>query len=125
MKEWNNDLLLGVSFIDSSHKETFDMFDKILNQKDSLENRLISLLIHLKYSFSDEESLLMDINIPEYSYHKEEHNYFIQEVENLVIKIIKNNDIIAEEKKINSLIDAFSDHILQKDSQIKNYFFYP
>ena len=125
MKEWNNDLLLGVSFIDSSHKQTFDMFDKILNQKDSLENRLISLLIHLKYSFSDEESLLMDINIPEYSYHKEEHNCFIQEVENLVIKIIKNNDIIAEEKKINSLIDAFSDHILQKDSQIKNYFFYP
>ena len=118
MKEWNNDLLLGVSFIDSSHKQTFDMFDKILNQKDSLENRLISLLIHLKYSFSDEESLLMDINIPEYSYHKEEHNCFIQEVENLVIKIIKNNDIIAEEKKINSLIDAFSDHILQKDSQI-------
>ena len=29
MKEWNSDLLLGVSFIDSSHKETFDMFDKI------------------------------------------------------------------------------------------------
>ena len=46
MNKWNDKLELGIGFIDRAHKEIFDMFDRLVNQKDSLDEQLLNLLIH-------------------------------------------------------------------------------
>lgn len=125
MNKWNDKLELGIGFIDRAHKEIFDMFDRLVNQKDSLDEQLLNLLIHFKYYFADEESLLLDISFPEYDHHKNEHNTLINDLEEILNDLLKANKNSLSCEKINSILDTYFLHILKEDSKIKNHFFYP
>lgn len=123
--EWNKNLELGIEFLDKEHKELLNLFNEITLKNRVNEDDLLTLLIHSKYYLADEESLLLDISYPNYVTHKEKHNYFIKELENIIgEKIIKKSDF-DEEIKLDELFNWFIDHIKEEDKHISPYFFNP
>lgn len=122
--EWNNELELGIEFIDKGHKELFELYNKIYNKKIEEED-LLALLIHSKYYLADEETLLLDIAYPNYNIHKEKHSFFIKELETIIGEKMEQKKEYDESEKLNDLFIWFKNHIREEDKNISGYFFNP
>lgn len=128
MLKWKEDFSIGIDLIDTQHKHLFeignsayellkndlyvDKYDKILTIIDDLRQ-------YTKYHFKCEENYMSEINSPEYSSQKEEHDAFIKKIDSINL-----NDIDEDQEKYieNLLAFVFNwilEHIIQKDKLIK------
>lgn len=123
--EWNENLELGIEFLDKEHRELLNLFNQISIKNRVYEEDLLTLLIHSKYYLADEETLLLDISYPNYMIHKEKHNYFIRELENIIGEKITQKTDYNGDIKLKELFDWFINHIKEEDKNISPYFFNP
>ncbi|HBA86570.1 MAG TPA: hemerythrin [Geobacter sp.] len=87
--QWTDELLIGVSEIDSQHKELFSRFARLFTAcgegkgKEEVLRLLLFLQEYVKEHFAAEERLQMRHAYPDYAVHKGEHTRFMSDVERL------------------------------------------
>lgn len=91
--QWRESLAIGVEAIDNQHKELLLRFDRLLeachagNGIDELKRLLGFLDEYVRTHFNDEEALQKLHRYPNYEAHKVEHNYFIEQLNNLKLEV--------------------------------------
>lgn len=123
---WEDSLLLGVSEMDSEHKELIEkanvLFEALGDPSKSSEvilDTLDYLAIYVVKHFNSEEKLQKQYNYPGYKEHHQIHEDFKQEVA-LLVKDIKDNGLsITKKIAVNKmLIKWLQNHIGVEDKKL-------
>jgi len=126
--KWSEAYSVDNTVIDKHHRHLFDLFNKFNDALSSDNNESIvhDILLEIKdytvYHFSYEEEAMKTSRCPDYEMHKQNHDDFIIEVDNL----ISNNDthqcLEKGAKTYKLLLVWLQNHILQVDQHYKPYF---
>ncbi len=87
--QWRDSLAIGVTEIDDQHKELLLRFDRLLKAcqagRGAAELAVLqtSLEEYILTHFSDEEALQRQHSFPGYETHKNQHQYFINQIKKL------------------------------------------
>lgn len=107
MFDWNETFSVKIAEIDDQHKKLFEIGENInqllkdhdgIDSFDEIMDLIADLLSYTKYHFEEEEKLLVAHNYPELEAHVDEHNKFIDYLENLDEDEIDENQkqVLAE-----------------------------
>lgn len=107
MFDWNETFSVKIAEIDDQHKKLFEIGENInqllkdhdgIDSFDEIMDLIGELLSYTKYHFEEEEKLLVAHNYPELEAHVDEHNKFIDYLENLDEDEIDENQkqVLAE-----------------------------
>ncbi len=83
---WTEDMLVHVEKIDNQHKKLFALLNDLNDamkqgrDKEVLFNTITALVDYTFYHFMTEEKYLDQFQYPESAHHKNEHQYFAEEV---------------------------------------------
>lgn len=126
--EWNDRLATGNSDIDNQHKELFRRFDTLLtacNQrkgKEEVDNLLIFLGDYIKIHFAMEEALQKKYNYPHYPAHKDQHESFIRDFQNLEQQLKLEGATLSLVIQTNqTMVNWLINHINITDKQLADY----
>lgn len=125
---WNDNLKIGVSLIDSEHKELCDRIDKLLaactqgHGKEELVGTIEFLESYTIKHFGDEEKLQRASTYPKVAEHKKLHDFFTGKIAELKNDVQNNGVNIATISKTNYfLMDWLLNHIQKVDSELAQY----
>ena len=125
---WSEDYELGNDFVDSQHKRLFELVNNIGKTRheggdaSALSETLDFLLQYTVQHFSDEESLQIEYNFPEYEHHKKLHKDFEAAVIEKVTEFKEKgstNDLLDNVNYF--IIEWLVNHILKEDMKIGAY----
>lgn len=125
---WNDNLKIGVSLIDSEHKELCNRIDQLLaacNKGQGKEEIMKTLQFMEDYTikhFGDEEKLQRTSGYPKVTEHKAMHEFFKSKIADLKKDISENGANIATISKTNYfLMDWLLNHIQKVDTELAKY----
>ncbi|MFN3247583.1 MAG: bacteriohemerythrin, partial [Leptonema sp. (in: bacteria)] len=84
--EWTEEMDVGISEFNNHHKKLIELINRLFNAmsenktKELLEQIFLELIDYTKYHFSAEEKLMIQLNYPEYTRHKQEHETLTKQV---------------------------------------------
>lgn len=93
MVDWNDNLLIGVLEVDVQHKLLFDKFNGFLNayqakkDQDEIMRMFWFLEAYAVTHFNEEEKLMQQVGFPDYLAHRDKHQAFIEQVNELKERI--------------------------------------
>lgn len=126
--EWTQDLAVGVKIIDEQHKEIFRRVDALLEAckagkgKDAVGGMLTFLEDYIVEHFAAEEAIQMQYAYPSYNAHKQEHERFIQSVDELKKKFEKEGPSLMTVLETNrTVVDWLVKHIKKVDMDLGAY----
>lgn len=120
---WTDDLKIGIDTIDEQHKSIFDKSNEIFNlgiksEMDDIEDIFTFLMSYATNHFYEEETVMIENKYDKFMEHRDQHNYFIEEIYRIYQNVI-NNDLF--ETSLNELkvliIDWLANHISSDDKQ--------
>ncbi|MFP3089423.1 bacteriohemerythrin [Treponema sp. TIM-1] len=126
--EWDDRYLIGIPLIDEQHKElirlTNNLYESCLQGDEAArENFRIAIqgtVDYVKFHFGAEEQILKNVNYPEFTAHKKQHEEFVRQV----LEEVKN---FEEGKKfvpnifVRFLRDWILTHIAMVDKKYAEY----
>lgn len=120
---WTDDLKTGVESIDRQHKSIFEKASKILELDmetdfEEIEKAFIFLMGYTNNHFYEEELLMMENKYINFVQHRNEHNYFVEEIYKLYLKTLDGS--ISENTLANLkllVIDWLVNHINKSDRE--------
>jgi hemerythrin len=125
---WKESLKIGVSLIDSEHKELCDRIDMLFDAcgkghgKEELLKTVEFLESYTIKHFGDEEKLQRSSAYPKVKEHKALHTFFTGKIAELKDDIQKNGVNVATISKTNYfLMDWLLNHIQKVDSELAQY----
>lgn len=125
---WNDNLKIGVSLIDSEHRELCDRIDLLFaacNQgrgKEELVKTVDFLQSYTIKHFGDEEKLQRASTYPKVAEHKKLHDFFTGKIAELKKEIAESGAGIATISKTNYfLMDWLLNHIQKVDTELAQY----
>lgn len=128
MAMWKDSLKIGVTLIDSEHKELCDRIDNLFaacskgKGKDEILQTVTFLEDYTHKHFSDEEKLQRSSGYPKVAEHKAMHEYFIQKIADLKKSITENGASVAVVSQTNYfLMDWLLNHIQKVDTELAKY----
>jgi hemerythrin len=128
MAMWKESLKIGVTLIDSEHKELCQKIDDLFaacakgQGKEEIMKTLEFLESYTIKHFSDEEKLQRSSAYPKCAEHKELHEYFKKQIADLKKDLMQNGASIATVSKTNYfLMDWLLNHIQKVDTELANY----
>lgn len=117
--EWDESMALGIPTIDSQHKELI-VWSKSLEgavQKGGgalvIDDVLQKLIGYVHKHFSDEERLMLSCNFPDFTSHRQEHDFFVTRLKDLHNGITSGEELSV--KTLDFLIDWLVSHIKGTD----------
>ncbi len=123
--KWKDSLATGNIAIDGQHKELIEAANTLLvacsegKGREEISRTGKFLLDYTKKHFGDEERLQIKSNYPDYNNHKKLHDFFVQEVKNLVSDLETQGPNVALVGRINNLISGwFFSHISREDVKV-------
>ena len=117
---WKDSLNVGIIEIDEQHKKLVGLINKLFeamaNGKSSeiMQSVLSELSNYVLIHFATEEKLMKQLGYEDYEYHKQEHTYFIEKLNEFKIKFSSGNASISLEL-LNFLKDWLLKHIIGTD----------
>ena len=120
---WTDDLKIGIDMIDQQHKSIFDKSNEIFNlgiksEIDDIEDIFMFLMGYATNHFYEEETVMIEYKYDKFMEHRDQHNYFIEEIYRIYQNVI-NNDLF--ETSLNELkvliIDWLANHISHDDKK--------
>ncbi|HEX2986328.1 MAG TPA: hemerythrin family protein [Caproiciproducens sp.] len=128
MAMWKDSLKIGVSSIDSQHKELCDRIDALFaacgkgHGKDEILKTLEFLESYTIKHFSDEEKLQRSSSYPKVAEHKEMHEYFKKKLADLKKEIQEQGASVSVVSQTNYfLMDWLLNHIQKVDTELARY----
>lgn len=125
--EWKDSFSVGIESIDNDHKGLIniinDLFDAISHgmAKEHISSVLAKLIDYTKTHFKREEAYFEKTNYPLIEEHKQQHDLFINKINNLQTDFEKGNQTISVEL-LKFLTDWLVNHILSSDRKYKEHF---
>ena len=127
-KSWNSSYSIGIPIIDRQHEEIFDIYDQIVSisdlqkkyQDDEIKKVLYNLEDFLKVHFKIEEELLIKANYPHIEQHIQQHQYFIEKVDEFVLSFQSDNPFLLK-IILDFLKKWLLSHIMHSDFVYKDY----
>ena len=126
--EWNKDLETGNINIDNQHRELFRRFDSLMDAchqrkgKEEVCKVLLFLGDYVKTHFAMEEELQKASNYPGYSAHKEQHEGFIKELDQLEQQLKAEGATLSLVIQTNQrVVSWLINHINVKDKDLAAY----
>ncbi|HHW56830.1 MAG TPA: hemerythrin family protein [Clostridia bacterium] len=123
--KWTESLSVGNDYIDEQHKEWIRRINDLLeayNQKRGREKIEEAMQFVKEYTvthFSAEEQLMQKYKYPEYTVHKQIHDNFVKEVNELDEKIKKEGPTLSNLMLVNkTLVDWVINHISKVDKKL-------
>lgn len=126
MIDWDKKFLIDVEQIDKQHQNLVELVNhmyeymKVGKGQEILEKVIKELLNYAKYHFADEELIMLENDYPEYDEHFEEHNKFIEKVEN-VYENFCSGKIGLTSDLLDFLKKWLTNHILITDKALGYY----
>jgi len=120
---WTDDLKIGIDSIDNQHKSIFDKSNEVFNlgiESDiyDIEKVFTFLMNYATNHFYEEEAVMIECKYDNFLVHRNQHNYFIEEIYKIYQNIINNNIC---ESNLNDLkvliIEWLANHINFDDRQ--------
>lgn len=128
MAMWKDSLKIGVSLIDSEHKELCDRIDQLFaacsqgKGRDEIIKTVDFLESYTIKHFSDEEKLQRSSAYPKVAEHKAMHEYFTKKIAEMKKDIAEHGASIAVVSQTNYfLMDWLLNHIKKMDTELANY----
>lgn len=128
MAMWRDSLKIGVTLIDSEHKELCDRIDRLFaacsqgKGRDEIVKTLEFLESYTIKHFSDEEKLQRSSLYPKVAEHKAMHEFFIQKIADLKKDIVEHGASVGVVSQTNYfLMDWLLNHIQKVDTELANY----
>lgn len=125
---WKDSLKIGVSLIDSEHKELCDRIDRLFDAcgkgkgKEEIIETVNFLESYTKKHFGDEEKLQKASNYPKVAEHKAMHDFFTGKIAELKKNIDEKGVNIATISQTNYfLMDWLLNHIQKVDTELAQY----
>lgn len=100
--KWDSSYTLGIDIIDEQHKKLFDLMSEIYDasESDADIERIIELFDELtkysQYHFEDEEAYFSSTSDDDIKIHKEQHQYFIDEINKIKQQCLRINALSLE-----------------------------
>lgn len=127
---WKDEFSCNVDLIDSQHKQLLEIGSKLYNivrlgdkydHYDEILESLHELADYTIYHFNSEEELMLSSNYLRYFSHKQEHQKFIDKVNDVL-----RQDIDEKQKKITMdiiifIADWIENHILKHDIEFGKF----
>ncbi len=122
---WDKSLETGNLEIDSQHRSLVDAVNNLLDAcsqgkgRNEVEQTLKFLQDYVVKHFGDEEKLQIKSNYPDYKAHKEKHEAFKNQVNEIVDEYKKGGATIALVAKVNSSVGGWLiSHIKSEDKKV-------
>ena len=126
MYQFTEDCMTGITMVDEEHRQLFDTINQaviLTNSEENLSSEVKSLLLVLKQytetHFKHEEEYMQEINDPELSRQKREHQEFIEKLEEFPLEKLDGFD---GKQVLRELLDYLTrwlyHHILGSDIMI-------
>jgi hemerythrin len=123
------DMEIGVTKIDEQHRVLIDRLNDVTNMglksvsKEETEKTLDLLNEYVAKHFSDEETLQKQSGYPKYEWHKNQHQQYVNELENLKNEFIANGISVKFTIDLNnSIISWIVKHIKTVDVEFGKYY---
>jgi len=121
---WTQDYSVQIAEFDKQHEGLIEILNTLYENRDGSFSQkrevvgvaMIQLKEYARQHFAAEEKILLQFNYPEYTKHKEEHQLFIDTV-NEFIQIYRSGSQTLSSKTIDFLNKWFLTHILVTDKQ--------
>ena len=117
---WKDSLSVGINEIDEQHKKLVGLINKLFEamsqgkSKEIMQAVLGELSNYVITHFATEEKLMKQLGYEEYDYHKQEHKFFIDKLNEFKIKFSSGNEAISIDL-LNFLKDWLLRHIIGTD----------
>ena len=117
--EWDESMALHIPAIDSQHKQMIGwikaLSEAVRNGEgaqviDDVSRKLVS---YVQEHFSDEERLMLSHNFPDFTSHRQEHDFFISRLGEMHARITNGEELSS--KTLDFLIDWTINHIKGTD----------
>lgn len=119
---WRDSLSVGVEMVDTEHQELIIRLNEFMeactnrNAKEKIGETLSFLKAYTIEHFSHEESLMQEVEYPNYEQHKQIHANFVNKVEEIELSIQEKGPTILTTIKLNRiLVDWLVNHITKTD----------
>ncbi len=122
---WSRDFETGHAGIDSDHKKLIILFNELAQSVNrgsgaqSARELLDELLEYTRYHFSREEHLMQEFNCPDYARHKDMHETFSRQVDDISRHYAGGDEIGAF--LLSFLGKWLTGHILTADRQLGRF----
>lgn len=120
---WRENLATGIKMIDDQHKGIFEKTEKVLSldsssDKKAVNDTFIFLMNYCVNHFSEEEQAMLEYGYKDFKHHREQHNYFIEELYKIHTDIKTNgiNEDALDSLKV-LVIDWLANHISEEDKK--------
>ena len=128
MTSWNDSLLVGVSLIDTQHRELIGKMDYLRDAclqgkgHDEVDATLKFVVSYVQEHFKDEEEMQAKYAYPEIVEHKKLHAGFVERIIELLQEDKRTGPTTELTGKVNStLIGWFIKHIRTEDKKLGLY----
>jgi len=119
--KWNNSYSTGIDIIDEQHKKLFDIMNEIYVASEN--NSDISIIVALfdelhkytQYHFDEEEAYFSSLSENSIDEHKQQHQYFIDELEKIKQQCLRIGGLSLE--LLFFLNDWLVEHIQVEDQK--------
>lgn len=117
---WKSSFAIGIEEIDRQHKLLLTYLNEALEQDTNTGDMISKLKAYAREHFAGEEKLMSKINYPAFEGHRQQHQLFEEQMEQLEESVNK-----SERQAITALAsfmrDWFLDHILVADANYASY----
>ncbi len=124
--KWDKKFEVGNFEIDSEHKVFVRIIQKIIYSVGKKNHKYTERLINEIYKYADfhfhsEETVMIEINYPDFDAHKKEHEKLLFDLRN-IISIDGNDDYVRPMSEfIIFLTNWFTNHTLNVDKKLAGY----
>ncbi|WP_459481479.1 bacteriohemerythrin [Clostridium saccharoperbutylacetonicum] len=124
---WKNEYSIGVDIIDKQHEHLFDIGNQAyellknelrVDKYDEIVQILEDLRQYTKFHFETEENYMAQINYPQLSDQKMEHENFIKKISDIDFRKLDENPNKYLDDILSFVFGWILDHVLNKDKLI-------
>ncbi|NLH01595.1 MAG: hemerythrin family protein [Clostridiales bacterium] len=124
---WTKDLETGYPLIDSEHKQLIKAADELVEAcaqgkgRQEIGNAVEFLSNYTKTHFAHEEDLQVKNKYPDYAAHKNWHQAYVREIENVATKLKAEGATIALVAEVNAKVSQLIGHIKTADLKLAQF----
>jgi len=128
---WDEKFSMNIEEFDAHHKELISLFNDVYEkvfectdldaERELTQQTLHNLSEYISYHFAAEEKLMIKFDYPGYVEHKQQHDYYMNEVSKLEIEH-EQGGIALSFTTFSLLKDWISKHILGTDREYEKFF---
>ncbi|GBE30005.1 bacteriohemerythrin [bacterium BMS3Bbin04] len=125
--KWKSSYDIGVPIIDRQHKQLFALIDELQREmtygdaRQMIPDVFARLANYTRYHFSTEELVMKKYGYSEIKEHKAKHQYFKQELANLVVRH-QNGNMMVSVDTYKTLRDWIIKHVTSAEARADQHF---